>query len=452
MVQYDERLALSESMLKVHEENLLTAKQKEEISGEVLETYQVSSKLHFVTDKYIEEQDLKEVEVGKYKRYVGKELTGKVCRPIIDETKVPKSLKEAIELAILRNHKIQEQIENIKKQREKIAQYDARFLPSLNLELKAYIDDDLALPENGTTNARYGRINLDWNLFNGNRDSIRSEQEELFLQQQKKTLDEVTNEVVAEITSLYSKFNKNKQRIESLKKYVDANMNIVEVYKNEFESGTRTFVDILDAESELYNSSQSLINMEYNALNNYYDLMFNLAQLTDSVLSNPNQDCAKVEPRVIAYNPKKQDKNTEAKLEGLISHNDSKMIAKELGLDSTNVSAAKSIKEETPATSTVTGDYSSFLDAPKGYYTINLATKNGINDANAYINENNLSDKAIAFGFGPDMRSAKVLYGIFPSVKDAKAAMKNLNSSILEGKPYIDNISKHQALYAKYHN
>lgn len=55
LVQYDERLALSESMLKVHEENLLTAKQKEEISGEVLETFQVSSKLHFVTDKYIEE-------------------------------------------------------------------------------------------------------------------------------------------------------------------------------------------------------------------------------------------------------------------------------------------------------------------------------------------------------------------------------------------------------------
>lgn len=191
--------------------------------------------------------------------------------------------------------------------------------------------------------------------------------------------------------------------------------------------------------------------MEYNAINNYYDLMFNLAQLTDSILSNPNQDCAKVEPRIIAYNPKKQDKNTEAQLDGLISQNDSKMIAKELGLD-VDVAASTSVKADAPVISSVTGNSSSFLDAPKGYYTINVATKNGMNDANAYISENGLGSDAFAFGFGPNMRSAKVLYGIYPSVKDAKAAMKNLSPSILEGKPYIDNISKHQALYAKYHN
>lgn len=57
LVKFDERIVLSQSMLQVHEDNLITAKEKEEISGEVLETYQVASKLHFVTDSYIEEQD-----------------------------------------------------------------------------------------------------------------------------------------------------------------------------------------------------------------------------------------------------------------------------------------------------------------------------------------------------------------------------------------------------------
>ncbi len=445
LVQSDEKLALTYDMIKNHEENLATAKEKEEISGEVLETYQVSSKLNFTTDKYIEEQDVKETGIAQYIKHVGEEPIGKICRPAIDEAKVPTTLKDAIELAVLRNHRILEQIEKIKLQREKIAQYDARFLPSLNLELKASIDDDLELNENGTQKDRYARLNLNWNLFNGNRDNIRSEQETIFLQEQKKTLDEITNDVVAEIKSLYSKFYKNKKRIEALKKYVVANVNIVEVYRNEFEAGTRTFVDILDAESELYNSSTSLINMEYAALNNYYDLMFNLSQLTDTVLSAENQICDNVAPRVLDYTPKEQDKQSTSELDGLISDGDSSIISKELGLDTEVTETASS-----DAMKMATSEYKTFLDAPKGYYTINIATKNGMAAASKYIKDNNLGDDAYAFEFGPSMKSAKILYGVYSSVKEAKAAMKSLSSSVLDNKPYIDNISKHQALFAKY--
>lgn len=445
LVQSDEKLALTYGMIKTNEENLVTAKEKEEISGEVLETYQVSSKLNFITDKYIEEQDIKETGIATYLKYVGESPKGDVCRPVIDESKVPATLKDAIEMAVLRNHRILEQIETIKQQREKIAQYDARFLPSLNLELKASIDDDLELNENGTQKDWYARLNLNWNLFNGNRDGIRSKQEEIFLQEQKKTLDEITNDVVAEVKSLYSKFYKNKQRIESLKKYVEANINIVEVYRNEFEAGTRTFVDILNAESELYNSSTSLVNMEYAAINNYFDLMFNLSKVTDAVLSSNNQICENEKPRVLDYTPKKIDKNSELELDGLISTTDSSIISKELGLDNEVSEMASS-----DAMKMATSEYKSFLEAPKSYYTINIATKNSMSAASRYIKGNNLGDDAYAFEFGPSMKSTKILYGVYSSVKEAKMAMKSLGSQVLANKPYIDNISKHQALYAKY--
>ena len=51
---------------------LVIAKEKEAISGEVLETYQVDSKLSFVKEKYYRGTRLKEVqEVSTFKRYVG---------------------------------------------------------------------------------------------------------------------------------------------------------------------------------------------------------------------------------------------------------------------------------------------------------------------------------------------------------------------------------------------
>ena len=51
LVQYNEMLELTKNMITTNEENLQIAKEKESISGEVLETYEVDSKLSFVKEK-----------------------------------------------------------------------------------------------------------------------------------------------------------------------------------------------------------------------------------------------------------------------------------------------------------------------------------------------------------------------------------------------------------------
>jgi outer membrane protein, adhesin transport system len=256
LVQYSELLDLTKDMITTNEENLQIAKEKESISGEILETYQVDSKLSFVKEKYLEEKDLKTSRISTFKRYVGIEPAGNECRPKIDLSKIPNNLQQIVEAAVLRNYEIQEQIERIKAQREKIAQADSKFLPNLSLELKALTDSDLSLNEEGVENQAFGRINLAWNLYNGGGDYAVSKQEELFLAEQKERLDAITNKVVESVKVTYQRFMKNKERIEVLKKYVVANENIVEVYKSEFESGTRTFVDILDAQTVLYEAKK----------------------------------------------------------------------------------------------------------------------------------------------------------------------------------------------------
>jgi len=452
LVQSDEIIKLTESMVKVNEENLLIAKEQEEISGEVLETYQVSSKLHFIKDKYLDEEDIQQTTLATYFKLVGSEPKGKVCRPQIDETKIPTNLDETIKMAVLNNYRVLEQIEKIKMQREKIAQSNSAFLPSINLELKASIDEDLDLTEDGRVDERYARINLNWNLFNGNKDKVTSSQEKIFLQEQKKTLDDITQDVIAEIKSLYGKHDRYKRRIEQLKKYVKANVNIVDVYRSEFQAGTRTFVDILNAESELYESTKTLIQIEYSLINNYYDLMFNLSKLTDSILYSTNQECANVSPRVIEYKPKKQDNNVQDELEGLISDSDSELIKKELGLD-----LEKELKLDGKTDDIInkienpTKEYKSFLDAPKDFYTINLATIEDMEKAKKFIAENNLQNNTFTFEFGQDRKRVKVIYGAFDSKKVAMAQLRNLDPSlVLLNKPYVDNISKHQKLYLKY--
>ena len=454
LVQSNEILALTSDMIKINEENLIIAKDKEEISGEVLETYQVSSKLNYVSDQYIEEQDKQETNKALYKKLVGEVLSSKTCRPIIDEKVLPSNLEETLQMAVLRNYQIIEQIEKIKTQREKISQNNSTFLPRLSLELKITKDKDLELGNNGTSDKSYAKLNFSWNLFNGGRDYIKSKTEALFLQEQTKTLEDITNSIISDVTSQYKRLDKNKQRIEILKKYVEANVNIVEVYKNEFEAGTRTFVDILNAQGELFQSSKSLINMEYNAMNNYYDLLYNLSILTHSIVKQENQLCDDIKPRVISIKSDIKDKDIDEELSELLdepvtSDNISEDLQDQIKQINNTLASSKTL---------LNGDNKEqgklllpFLQAAKNTYTINIATIKGLSNAKKYIKRNNLGKNAYTFAFGSKLQSSKVLYGVFNTVKEARKAIKSFNYEILSNKPYVDFINKHQLLYAKYH-
>ena len=456
LLQYNEMLDLTKEMIKTNEENLQIAKEKESISGEVLETYQVDSKLSFVKEKYLEENDLKSSKISTFKRYVGVEPSGNECRPKMDLSKIPNNLQQIIELAVLRNYEIQQQIETIKSQREKIAQADSKFLPNLSLELKALTDKDLSLNEEGKENQAYGRINLTWNLYNGGGDHAVSKQEELFLAEEKQRLDAITNKIVESIKVNYQRFLKNQERIAVLKDYVIANENIVEVYKSEFESGTRTFVDILDAQTVLYEAKKSLVSREYELYTNYYDILNTLSMLTSTVLEADsgcadNRALAKINPeqkRASFNNSSKQQTTVSSELGALFGNE--KTVTKE---EKKVATPSKIVKEEKVVKTEMKSENNSFLEAPADYYTINITTTNGLDAAKNYVSSNNLdASNVYVYPFGIDMKNAKVIYGTFKSFKEASEAMDKLPSSIIANKPYVDNISKHQKLYAKYHN
>ena len=427
-LQYNEMLDLTKEMIKTNEENLQIAKEKESISGEVLETYQVDSKLSFVKEKYLEENDLKSSKISTFKRYVGVEPSGNECRPQMDLSKIPNNLEKIIELAVAQNSEILQQIEKIKAQREKIAQADSKFLPNLSLELKALSDKDLSLNEEGKENQAYGRINLTWNLYNGGGDHAVSKQEELFLAEEKQRLDAITNKIVESIKVNYQRFLKNQERIAVLKDYVVANENIVEVYKSEFESGTRTFVDILDAQTVLYEAKKSLVLREFELYTNYYEILNTLSILTPTVLEtnscSNDKALSKINPeqkRASFNNSSKQQTTVSSELGALFGNE--KTVTKE---EKKVATPSKIVKEEKVVKTEMKSENNSFLEAPADYYTINITTTNGLDAAKNYVSSNNLdSATAYVYPFGPEMKSAKVIYGTFKSVKDAVELLKN---------------------------
>lgn len=318
IVSYQELIALDNLKIKIHNDYLKLAKEKEELSGEALDRILVSSKIKSIMDNYLEQEVNQQKAFSQYKKLSGNKLNGNVCRPIINNKLIPTNLEEAIEIALRKNNKIHAQKETIREQVSRLNIEDSKFRPSLKLQVEANLDNDLKLPENGQQDIYRVRLQSDWNLYNGGKDTLTAQRERITILEQKKILDSIKDEVIDEIKGSYNTFFKIKKRILNLKEFIIDNQNIVKIYTSQLQDGSRTFIDVLNAEAELFRTKVLLIELEFNLYNEYYNILKSLNVLSDSILSERKQVCNKY----VFVEPKREEKakeKTEAELENELS-------------------------------------------------------------------------------------------------------------------------------------
>lgn len=290
LVKYKNRLAVTDESLKIYNDYLVTARETEEISGESLQKAQVNAKVHYANNTFYEDTNNSLRAGSSFKKNVGMEPDGKSCRPNLDTTLVPASLKDLIDEVLLNNPLILEQVENIKEQRAILNQKDASFYPTLKFKAQAIYDNNLIETTDETT-IYSGRIELTYNLFNGNRDKVSSLREKMFLEESQQTLDTVTNDVVDTATAAYNLYMYSGKRVNELKSYIEDNKNILSIYKDQFEGGTRTFIDVLNIERDLASAKQELIDAEYNLDSSYFQIANSLGSIKQSVVNSNNATC-----------------------------------------------------------------------------------------------------------------------------------------------------------------
>lgn len=312
MVKSKERINISEDNIKVHNEYLQIAKETEDINGTVLDKVQTKAKIHNAKNRLFDEINNYNLAKSSFDKNVGIKVLGEICRPNIDESKIPSSLKDLKTIALSSNYKIKEQIENIKEQREKLAQTDSSFLPTLKFKLQAIHDDELITDE--TETKRYtGKIELTYNIFNGLSDKKASQRESLFLKESKAKLDVVTKDIIDQLTSSFNTYQTSKNQIVELKQFIEENKQIIEIYKDQFDSGTRSFIDVLNVEADLYNSKISLINTQFNMYQSYYETLKLMSTLQNTISDSQRQVCDA--DTVLKEEPKKNElKNMEEEL------------------------------------------------------------------------------------------------------------------------------------------
>lgn len=283
MLQYDERVANSESNLKVHESYLSIAKETEAINGEILDKVQTKAKIHSAKSSLFNEMNSKNSAKSAFNKNVGMQISDGICRPVIDESKIPATFDTLQKKALTTNYAILEQIANIKEQKAIVAQENSNFLPTLKFKLQGIYDKDLIDQENLDTSIYSGKLELKYNLFNGLSDKRRTQREELFLKEAQLKLDSTTKAVMDDLNVSYETYKIAKKQIVELKQFIEENKTIIDIYNDQFDAGTRNFIDVLNVEADLYNSKTNLINTEFAMYKAYYEILKNTSSLQTTI-------------------------------------------------------------------------------------------------------------------------------------------------------------------------
>ena len=88
-----------------------------------------------------------------------------------------------------------------------------------------------------------------------------------------------------QIKTAFAQYTSSLSKIESTLKQVEANKIALEGVKIEFELGTRTNLDVLDAEREYLDSQVSLISARNDSMLSRFFLLLNIGELTPKKLS-----------------------------------------------------------------------------------------------------------------------------------------------------------------------
>ncbi len=276
-------LIVSNELLKMqkeliaHYQALWNIVKKKRDYGDANEQVELQSRLESAKVKY--EQLVADYELKKLK-YI--ELTGR------QPTRLQSSLGFRDSLMVhpdrVKLHNNEELVRNlleIEKAHYQIAQDRARFLPKIDVELKAYKAEPLAQAAYITENQYSAKINLSYNLYSGGKDKIESEISRLKKLKLMAQRSDTFRDVHLKYADYYLQYRYASNNIANLERFIQGESNRYYRAKKIFTlSQDKSLLDILSALEGLYGAKELKMNNLSNKVLQYANMLLLQSKLS----------------------------------------------------------------------------------------------------------------------------------------------------------------------------
>ena len=201
-----------------------------------------------------------------------------LVRPKADESALPGSSFEAVEIGVQNNPTIKLAQADMDVSKAEISATEVNFWPVANLEVATSWNRNLDGIRGDNQDAS-ALVVLSYNLYRGGIDEAEKFE---FVERHAESLARLADfkRQVAELVRLaWNSMTKARERLGALNDQVTADGKVVMVYRQEFQIGQRDLLDLLDSENELFNSRVQAITEDYLAQFSGYQVLASMGQL-----------------------------------------------------------------------------------------------------------------------------------------------------------------------------
>lgn len=218
----------------------------------------------------------------RYQRIVGQLPPASLPMGAAVNTGIPATPEQVLQQAISRNAAISAGIESLRAARSAVSARESAYQPRLEARVRAGTGNNYE----GVRDQRYGHtaeVVLNWNLFNGGSDRARVRQSVNLLNQATDLRDKACRDTRQTVTIAHNDTRKLAEQLQYLNRNTIAIEKARDAYRQQFDIGQRSLLDLLNAENELYTARRSYANAEYDLQIAYVRTQAALSQLTSSL-------------------------------------------------------------------------------------------------------------------------------------------------------------------------
>ena len=219
-------------------------------------------------------------DVAKFLQVIGQE-PGKLRYPKI--AKLPNSLKAALAAAGEINPNILAAAFVEEASQHDIEVAKAPLLPQIALQAEAGIRDEFTTDNNSIETASVGAT-MQWQLYGGGQVHSSIRQAKQLASQRRIQVVEVARAVRQAVASAWNAYVALGQIITAAKSQVAASSLALEGVREEYQAGTRTTLDVLNAQAAVVSARTTLVTAERNRVIAAYQLLASVGKLTASDL------------------------------------------------------------------------------------------------------------------------------------------------------------------------
>lgn len=154
-------------------------------------------------------------------------------------------------------------LENARAYQQAVTTRQAAFMPRVDLRGYASRDENLS-GDLGTTELKGLELVLNYNLYRGGSDSARKRQAQDQQAQARDLQEKACRDVRQTLTIAYSDVRSLVEQQRYLDKHRLASEKSREAYRQQFDIGQRSLLDVLDSQKEFYEASRAYINARHN--------------------------------------------------------------------------------------------------------------------------------------------------------------------------------------------